>query len=125
MPILVTKNSTPYSPRVFGKIFDVGSSRVVSEPEQPIDPSIDYRSMSIQSQMENGILDDNVDMSNFASNPLDMSDSVTRFAEFMNKKLDDYQLSAEDRKRTEEFINSLSSSSAEQKEKDLLNSQNN
>lgn len=124
MPLIVTKNHCPCSPRVFGKIFDSGTSRVVQEPEQPIDPTIDYRSMSIQSQLENGILDDSVDMSNFGANPLDVSDEVTRFAEFMNKKLDDYDLSEQDRKRTEEFINSLSSSNSQEKENQLLNSQN-
>lgn len=124
MPLVIKKNHTSCSPRVFGKIFDSGTSRVVQEPEQPIDPSINYRSMSIQSQMENGILDDSVDMSNFGVNPLDVLDEVTRFAQFMNKKLDDFDMSEQDRKRTEELINSLSSSNSQEKENELLNSKN-
>lgn len=85
------------------KVFDPASKQLVDEPSVIIDPKIDYRSMSIQVQMENGTLGDKMDFSDFGCNKLDMSDRISSIASEINEDMDKIDL----KKKEEEQLNAL------------------
>lgn len=71
-----------------GKVFDPVTKQLIEEPLVIIDPKIDYRSLSIEVQLENGTLGDKVDMSDFGTSRMDMSDRISKVASEINETLD-------------------------------------
>lgn len=100
LQIKVIPNSSPCCKLPPAKVFDSTSKQLVDEPKVIIDPKIDYRSMSIEVQLENGTLDDRMDFSSYGCSKLEMSDRVTKVASEINETLDKVDL---EKKREEEI----------------------
>ena len=98
----VIKNKSPLLRRPRGKVFDTVTHKSVFEPDEIIDQRVDYRAMSIGSQIANGTLDSNLDFSNYGANPLDMADKIQSSIADFNEQLDVQDVT---KKAQEEFDN--------------------
>ena len=105
MHINVIKNTSPCCSPALGKIFDSQSKQLVIEPGVIIDEKIDYRSMSIDVQLENGTIGERVDFSTFGSNKLDMADRISFVSSEINEVLDKQDLEQKKREEIENLIN--------------------
>lgn len=103
----IFKNNSCLIPRPRAKIFDPANKKTVTEPDDVIDPRIDFRALSIESQIVNGTVNKSADFGNFGANPLDMSDAISASMQDFNNRLDEIDLENAKKQEFDNLIKSL------------------
>lgn len=92
--IIPIKNGTTPVPLRATKVYDPTLKVLVNEPNEVIEQSVDYRSMMLRSQIENGTLGRHTDFSTFGVNALDAQETLSNISSGICRDIERNELTA-------------------------------